>query len=152
MSDTIIEMAGVTVCSNHVSRKHAVQIDLHTDLPLEVCHHFISPEHALSLLAQLEENRATLEQMVREHERSKNPSLMYTFVYEQRYVDADGWGPNYQHIEARTMEEAFKSFGRVIDVMSLTVRNVCYGLYSEMESEEQRVKDFYLKRKEEEKR
>jgi hypothetical protein len=66
MNNTIAETVMVTIRPNHVIRKHAVQIDLHTDVPLEVFHHLISPEHALSLLAQLEENRVVLERMAKE--------------------------------------------------------------------------------------
>jgi hypothetical protein len=53
----------VTVYPQHVIPWHSVQIAMKTEKPFEVCYHFISPEAALSLLAQLERERATLEQM-----------------------------------------------------------------------------------------
>lgn len=53
----------VTVYPQHVIPWHSVQIAMKTEKPYEVCYHFISPEVALSLLTQLEQQRTTLEQM-----------------------------------------------------------------------------------------
>ena len=71
--DNIAETVKVTVYPNHVIPWHSVTIaivpdpeGITPDMPHEVCYHFISPERALSLLAQLQQAQATLEQMVQE--------------------------------------------------------------------------------------
>ncbi len=75
-------------------------------------------------------------------EKEALPYTMYTFVYEQHF-DNGTWGPNTQHIRAKTSGDAFATLGFVIDVYKLIVRNVNYGLWSEMREEDDRVSDYW---------
>lgn len=87
-----------------------------------------------------------------EQQKKAGKVCYYCFVYEQQYTDAPGeWGPNYQIVEASSIENAFCVFGHCVQTMGLTVRNVCYGLHDEMESERDRITDFYRKRREQHK-
>lgn len=64
----IADTIKVTVRPQHVFRERIVQIDIKTDIPYEIWYHFLSPERALSLLAQLERERETLERLVKAKE------------------------------------------------------------------------------------
>lgn len=56
----------VTVFPQHIDRDRSVQLAIKTDKPFEVEYFLTSPEEALSLLAQLEQNRLALEQLAQE--------------------------------------------------------------------------------------
>ncbi len=71
-NDKIAESIKVEVYPNHVIPLHSVTIGIETDTPEEVCYHFISPERALLLLAQLQENKDVLEQMAKVRESAEN--------------------------------------------------------------------------------
>src|SRR5260221_5825005 len=92
-------------------------------------------------LQQVEQELASLVEK-EEQKRTERP-MMYCFVYEQQYDDAPGWGPNNQLVEAYDIAEAFASFGHVLNAMDLTVRNIHYGAYSEMEEEMQRISEHW---------
>ena len=101
----------------------------------------MSLEHIHSLIAEAERELKTLTEKAQQQQDGKPTT--YVFVYEQRYQDALGWGPNHQYIEAHSIGEAFQVLGRVIDMFNLTVRNVCYGTPAEMEPQLERDRQFW---------
>lgn len=99
-----------------------------------------SLEHIHALVAEAERE---LKALAEQAEQPTGKPITYVFIYEQQYNDAPGWGPNHQHIEAHSVGEAFQVLGRVIDIFSLTVRNVRYGTPAEMEPELERDRQFW---------
>ena len=93
---------------------------------------------------QLQKAQEMLAPLVEEETQAQTgQAVMYLFVYEQQYKDAPGWGPNYQQIQARDIEQAFCILGRVIQEMSLTVRDIRYGYWDEMLEEIDRISDYW---------
>lgn len=78
----------------------------------------------------------------KEQQINATQPIMYTVIYEQLFDD-NTWGPSLQHIQARTTQELFASMGHVVQEMGLTIRNMCYGTYLEMEEQEQRIGDYW---------
>ena len=79
----------------------------------------------------------------KELQRKRQGISEYIFAYEQTYNDEPGWGPNYQWIYAHDIEEAFSGFGRSIQALGLTVRNIRYGKADEMQSEIDAVREHF---------
>jgi hypothetical protein len=96
------------------------------------------------ILAHIRQAEKELAEMVtKEQQQQTGQKMMYTFVYEQRYDDAPGWGPNQQYIEATSVGQAFATLGFLIDEMKLTIRNVRYGTQDEMQDETLRISQYW---------
>jgi hypothetical protein len=110
----------------------------------------VSIEHVYSLIAEAErELKALAEKEKQQKETAKQDT--YVFIFERRYPtenreawDTDEWSPNKQCVMASSPGEAFQVFGNMVDMFSLTVRNVCYGTPQEMQSELDRVSRYWL--------
>src|SRR5260221_2972205 len=101
----------------------------------------MSFEQILRYLQQAEQEIVPL--VEKEKQAATGRPVMYTFVYEQFFVDAQEWGPNREHVEAYDVPEAFRTMGYVIEQMGLKVRNIRYGQYSEMVEEEDRISAYW---------
>lgn len=101
--------------------------------------HIKQAEQKLSALIEQEEQLAKLD--------TEKP-LMYTFVYEMLF-DTGEWCPSSQDVEAHSIKEAFCTFGNFLHVTNAKVRNIRYGLYSEMEQELDEIREWWRKQREE---
>lgn len=68
--------------------------------------------------------------------------ILWKFVYEQ-LMDDGKWHPIEQTIEAYDIAGAFGSLGFVVQKLSLTIRNIRYGTYDEMQEEDERVRRYW---------
>jgi hypothetical protein len=100
----------------------------------------MSIENIHNLIKQAE---IELAQLVEEQQKLQaTKPRMYVFAYDQLF-DTQEWGPSSQNIQGRNMEECFRIFGRIIDEMGLTVRNIHYGGWEEMQEEEDRISEYW---------
>lgn len=101
----------------------------------------MSLEQILKYLQQAEQELVPL--VEKEKQVTTERPVMYTFVYEQFFADTQEWGPNREHVEAYDLPGAFRTMGYVIEQMGLKIRNIRYGLYSEMLEEEDRISAYW---------
>jgi hypothetical protein len=94
------------------------------------------------ILSYIKSAEKELTKLVEQEQTTSNTEL-YVFVYEQTFKDTPGWGPNYQHIYAYDIEQAFQAFGHCIKVYGIKARNIHYGSQDEMSKETERVSDYW---------
>lgn len=72
----------------------------------------------------------------------EEPLILYCFLYE-RLMDDGNWHPGDQLIKAQDVGQAFSSLGFIVQTMNLTIRNIRYGLMSEMAEELEKVHEHW---------
>lgn len=118
-----------------------------------------SLEHIHELVAQAERELKVLTEQAQQKSAAKSTAKQdtYVFIYERRYTDretwdTDEWSPNEQSVLASSPGEAFQVFGTMVDLFGMTVRNVCYGTYEEMQPELDRIDQYWQDYREKRKR
>lgn len=100
-------------------------------------------QKALEQLQALEkEIQHEIEEQSKQIAEQQGRAPYYRFVYEQ-LMDTGEWCPNDQLIQAYDIGRAFATLGYVIRELKLTVRDIRYGLASEIEEEMKLVHSYW---------